>query len=91
MCQSIESVATILECNDSKHLFPITKHSKFLAQLIEVALRFYKCMLELADQHNIDIFSAVEESGALDSFEALQMHQSDVSILPLSNNENRCE
>ncbi len=38
-------------------------------------------MLELADQYTINILDIVEECGALDSFEKLQMHESDVSTL----------
>ena len=36
-------------------------------------------MLELADAYIIDITDMIEECGALDSFEKLQMHESDVS------------
>lgn len=63
MCKSLQGVASILECSDTA--------------LIEVALRFYKSMLELADQYTINILDIVEECGALDSFEKLQMHESD--------------
>lgn len=47
-------------------------------------------MLELADQYTINILDIVEECGALDSFEKLQMHESDVSTLANTVNKFQC-
>ena len=46
-------------------------------------------MLELSDHYTIDIVNIVEECGALDSFEKLQMHESDVSTE--TNRIDKCQ